>query len=131
MSWSDGVSPIEPGRTSFEWALDRQYLLQRSENPQPEFPDSVSIIALAGDGPSYTQHYFDTRGVVRLYAMSLEGDTWTLLREAPDFTPLSFSQRYVGQFSADGSEVHGTWEKTVEGGEHFGLDFHLDLKRIG
>jgi hypothetical protein len=37
--------------------------------------------------------------------MTLEGRVWTLLRKKPDFTPLSFSQRYVGEFSEDGSVI--------------------------
>ena len=38
-----------PGRTSFEWMLDGQYLLERSESPDPA-PDSVAIIAPGTEG---------------------------------------------------------------------------------
>ena len=38
-----------------------------------------------------------TPGVTRLYSMTFEDGTWTLLRDKPDFSPLHFSQRYVGQ----------------------------------
>jgi len=39
----------------------------------------------------------DSRWVTRLYSMTFEDGTWTLLRDKPDFSPLHFSQRYVGQ----------------------------------
>jgi hypothetical protein len=54
------------GRTVFEWMLDRRFLVQRSEVPIPEAPDSMSVVSLNPDGDGFTQHYFDSRGVVRL-----------------------------------------------------------------
>jgi hypothetical protein len=39
--------------------------------------------------------YVDSRGVVRLYEMTLDGRQWTLLRTDPDITALEFAQRYV------------------------------------
>jgi hypothetical protein len=77
-------------RSRFEWLLDRQFLLQRTEIPIPEAPDSLSIISVDLATGAYTQHYYDTRGGVRLYAMSLADGVWTLMRESPDFTPLDF-----------------------------------------
>ena len=49
-------------------------------------------------------------GVARLYAMTLDAGTWTLLRESPDFSPLDFAQRFTGTFSDDGDTIRGTWE---------------------
>src|SRR5690348_16055459 len=81
-------------------------------------------------GGAYTQHYFDSRGVVRLYAMTLAGGVWTLTRESPDFTPLDFRQRFTGTFSADGNTIDGAWESGRDGGgwEH---DFALTYRRAG
>ena len=94
-----------PGRSLFEWDLKGSFLVQRALSPLPEYPDGLMIISLTPDG--YLQHYFDSRGVVRLYEMSLEGQTWTLLRTEPDFSPLDFSQRFVGTISADGNRIEG------------------------
>ena len=58
----------------------------------------------------YCQHYFDSRGVARVYAMDLSDGVWTLLRDSADFTPQSFAQRYTGTFSADGQRIDGRWE---------------------
>lgn len=82
----------------------------------PVFPDSIAAIAVAEDG-SYTQDYFDSRGVVRVYAMELTDDTWTLVRDAPDFTPLNFSQRFMGKFAPDGDTITAAWETASTGGQ--------------
>src|SRR4051794_4106879 len=92
----------------FEWALGGAFLLQRTEVDLPEAPDSLSVIT--ADGDSYRQHYFDSRGVVRLYAMTFDGHMWTLLRETADVSPLDFAQRYAGTFSDDGARISGRWE---------------------
>jgi len=53
--------------------------------------------------------------VVRIYKMSFRDDVWTLLRDAPDFTPLNFSQRFVGQLAAGGQTIDGAWETSTDG----------------
>ena len=129
--WTEQVHlPGAPaGRMSFEWTLDRQFLLQRSQIPGSGFPDSLAIIAVSVDGIGYTQHYFDSRGVVRTYAMSIDERTWTLLRDKPDFTPLHFAQRFTGTFAADGNTIAATWD-SCDDGEHWRKDFDLTYTRI-
>ena len=113
----------------FEWALDRQFLLQRTEISIPEAPDSLTIISADPQTGAYTQHYYDSRGVARLYAMSLADGVWTLTRESPDFAPLDFQQRFTGTFSPDGNTISGAWEKRLDGDwEH---DFALTYRRVG
>ena len=102
-------------RSRFEWALDRQFLLQRTEIAIPEAPDSLAVVSADLETGAYTQHYYDSRGAARLYAMSLADGVWTLTREAPDFTRLDFSQRFTGTFSADGNTISGAWEKRLGG----------------
>jgi hypothetical protein len=99
----------------FEWDLERQFLVQRTEVPIPQAPDSLAIVSTDLETGAYTQHYYDSRGVVRLYAMSLADGVWTLTRESPDFTPLDFRQRYTGTFSQDGNTIAGAWEKAFRG----------------
>src|SRR5687767_526184 len=102
----DGVE----ARSTFSWDLGKRYLVQRSTITLPEAPDAVSIIAPAAEGGGYTQHYFDSRGVVRLYEMTFENGVWTLSRTKPDFSELKFHQRYTGEFSEDGNTIDGRWE---------------------
>jgi hypothetical protein len=117
-------------RSRFEWALDGQFLLQRTEVPVPAAPDSLTIISTDPETGAYTQHYYDSRGVVRLYAMTFADGVWTLTRESPDFSPLDFRQRFTGTFSPDGNTITGAWEKSVPdaGWEH---DFDLIYRRAG
>jgi hypothetical protein len=117
------------GRSRFEWDLDRQFLLQRIEVPVPEAPDSLTIVSADPQTGAYTQHYYDSRGVVRLYAMTLDDQVWTLTRESPDFSPLDFAQRFTGTFSADGNTISGAWETGADGGWRH--DFCLTYRRAG
>jgi hypothetical protein len=89
------------------------------------------VIAPDPDRPGgYRQHYFDARGVVRLYEMTFDGREWTLLRRTPDFAPLDFAQRFTGTFSEDGDTIAGRWETSPDGTE-WQPDFELTYRRIG
>jgi hypothetical protein len=130
--WSTVASfaPDDPVPSVFEWALGGRFLIERSESPDiPEAPDGLSVVALHSDGESYTQHYFDSRGVARLYAMTFQDGLWTLFRGTPDFSPLDFWQRFSGRFSADGDTIDGRWE-TSQDGSTWERDFDLTYKRI-
>jgi hypothetical protein len=115
------------GRATFEWALDGSYLIQRNEIWHPEAPDSLIVVASDEAAGRYTQHYFDSRGVARIYKMTLDGDDWTLLRDAADFSPLDFTQRFVGRFGADGNSIDGQWQ--TGDGRSFKKDFGLRYER--
>jgi hypothetical protein len=115
------------GHSRFEWDLDRQFLLQRTEVPVPEAPDSLTIVSADPQTGAYTQHYYDSRGVVRLYTMTLDDRVWTLTRESPDFSPLDFAQRFTATFSTDGSTISGAWESGADGG--WTHDFDLIYRR--
>lgn len=116
-------------RSRFEWILDGKFLVQHTGVPVPGAPDSMAIVSADPRTGRYTQHYYDSRGVVRLYAMSLEGGVWTLTREAADFTPLDFPQRFAGTFSDDGNTITGAWEKDLGAG--WEQDFVLIYRRAG
>jgi hypothetical protein len=128
-AFRDAPPPGAAGGVVFEWALGGAFLLQRSEVSHPDAPDGLCVIASDPEGGTYTQHYFDSRGVVRIYAMTFDGRVWTLERTTPDFTPLSFAQRYVGTFSDDGSVIDGRWEIARDGAS-WELDFGLTYVRV-
>lgn len=117
-------------RSRFEWALDRQFLVQHTEVPAPEAPDALLIVGVDPETGAYTQHYFDSRGVVRVYAMSFADGVWTLTRQSPDFTPLHFRQRFVGTFSEDGNTISGAWQSGGDG-DDWKHDFALTYRRVG
>ncbi len=68
---------------------------------------------------TYTMLYSDSRGIARLYQMSLRNGVWQQWRDDP-----TFRQRFSATFSADGRTIRGQWEKSVDG-EHWELDFNL------
>lgn len=126
---ANAVGPAPEARSVFEWMLDGKYLTQRSEVDHPDAPNSLSVYSADPDKDGYTQHYFDSRGVTRLYAMTFTGGVWTLLRESADFSPLHFRQRYVGTFSEDRNRIDGAWE-LARPGSGFELDFDLNYVRL-
>ena len=115
------------GRTTFEWLLGRAFVLQQAETDHPAAPSVHAIVAPAAGATGWTQHYFDSRGVVRTYGMTFDGREWTLLRTAPDFSPLDFAQRYVGTVSDDGRTIDGQWE--MDEGSGWRTDFRLTHRR--
>ena len=117
------------GRSRFGWDLGRQYLVQRTEVPVPEAPDSLTIVSANPETGAYTQHYYDSRGTTRLYAMTLDDRVWTLTRESPDFSPLDFAQRFTGTFSADATTISGAWETRLD--RDWRHDFALIYRRAG
>ena len=115
--------------TSFGWLFDRRFVVQRSEIDMPEAPDGHMVITPDPRRPgAFRQHYFDSRGVVRLYDMTFDGRIWTLARTEPDFTPLEFHQRFTGTFNDDGDSIDGQWETSPDG-SNWELDFGLTYRR--
>jgi len=98
------------GRTTFEWVDGRFFLTQRFVNDHPAAPSGIAIIGAGADPYRFEQHYYDSRGVTRLYQMSLDGAVWKLWREAPGFW-----QRYTGEISPDGNIIKGAWEGSPDG----------------
>jgi hypothetical protein len=117
------------GETVFAWLSGRQFLSQRWEVLHPDAPDGIAIIGLTDKSGAFVQHYFDSRGVARVYAMTLAGGVWRLLRATPDFSPLEFSQRFTGTIAQDGSTIHGRWETSVDGST-WAHDFELTYRRL-
>jgi hypothetical protein len=111
-----------PGTARFEWVLDRRFLIEWSEAPGA--PDGIAIVGLDPDG-GYVQHYFDSRGIARVYAMTFGDGTWTLLRDRADFTPLGFARRFTANVDEDAGTIHGRWERSDDGGVTWEHDFDL------
>ncbi|MDT7844685.1 hypothetical protein [Streptomyces justiciae] len=127
---ADLADPDVPaGRSVFAWDLDGRFLVQRTEIPVAGAPDSMAVIAVDPESGAYTYHYFDSRGVVRTYAMRFDGVEWLLLRETADFSPLSFRQRFVGRVG-DGV-IQGAWELAKDESAPWERDFGLTYRRSG
>lgn len=123
MSFDDDPASVAHGHASFEW-LEGAFLIQRSEISAPDFPRSTAIIAPDDAAEMYGMLYYDSRGVSRLYKMTLSGGIWTLWREFP-----GFSQRFNGTFSDDGKVITAYWEKSSDG-SHWEHDFDITYTKV-
>ena len=138
--WKMAAGPPDgdpwPGeaRVSFEWLEGRSWLIQRWTIEMPEAPDGIAVIGLAdapasgeeeASGEALRQHYFDSRGVHRVYEMSLEDGEWKLWREGPPF-----DQRMTATLSDDGKTIAGRWEAREEGSD-WRTDFDLTYTKVG
>jgi hypothetical protein len=109
------------GKTTFEWVEGRFFLTQRFVNEHPAAPSGLAIIGPGEQPDTFTQHYYDSRGVARVYQMSLDRGIWTVWRAAPGFW-----QRYTGVLSEDGTTITGAWDGSPDGREwrhDFGLNY--------
>ena len=85
-------------RATFEWMPGETFLLQRWQAPVPEAPDGLAVIGYDEGRGTLLQHYFDWRGVARVYEMSLEDGVWKLQRDRR-LLPAPFDQRFEGHAS--------------------------------
>lgn len=114
---------VVSGSVAVEWLEGARFLIHRGRVEHPDFPDSISILGVtdqdrveggarevAENGePQLSMHYFDSRGVFRVYAASIDQGSWRLWRNAP-----GFSQRFTGTFAADGNTLEGLWQQCTD-----------------
>jgi len=112
--------------TTFEWLPGRRFLIQRWEVEHPDAPDGIAIIGFDPLAESLRQHYFDSRGVARVYEMTFAEKVWTLQRSAaaPDF-----SQRFTGTLDEHAGTILGKWEISNDGSD-WRSDFGLTYTRL-
>ena len=121
------------GTATIEWLDGRRFLTQRARNDQPDFPDSLSVIGetahdrVGGGGddtvPKLRMHYYDSRGVFRVYDASVDDATWRLWRDAP-----GFSQRFTGRMTDGGDTIVGQWQLCRDD-VHWADDLQITYRR--
>ena len=129
-----GEEPPDPlpdvgARASFAWMGDRAFVVQRWAVPVEGAPGGLAIIGWNEERGRCLQHYFDDRGVARVYETDVVDGAWTLSRTEPDLMPLHFAQRFTGHISADGQRIDGAWEIRHQG-EDWRKDFDLIYSRV-
>jgi hypothetical protein len=96
---------VVPGRSSFQWLDGEKFMIQRSTADHPDFPNSISVIgAMSDDGERLSMHYYDSRGVHRVYSLEMGQDVLRIARDAP-----GFSQRFEGTLADGGDTLAGLW----------------------
>jgi hypothetical protein len=126
------------GTAVVEWLEGERFLIHRARTDHPDFPDSVSIIGITGrdrvedasnlDPTAATEsrlcmHYFDSRGVFRVYEVSIDDKGWRLWRDAP-----GFSQRFTGTFADGGETIDGRWQ-LCEDNVNWNNDLQITYRR--
>jgi hypothetical protein len=133
----EGEIPIEPPmKISVEAKIERlgKFIVFGSKGEPADVPDSVSIIGGAPEGEPQPMHYFDSRGVERLFMMALEGSTLKIWRAAGEdwngpHGP-GFNQRFIGEMSPDGTTIEGRWERGMgDAGDRWEIDFPINYTR--
>jgi hypothetical protein len=120
------------GQTVVEWLEGERFLILRAHTDHPEFPDFISVIGATDtdrigegdDGDSaLSMHYFDSRGVFRVYQAHVDDGAWRLWRDAS-----GFSQRFTGVFSDDGDTIAGRWQLCRDD-VHWNDDLQITYRR--
>ncbi len=128
-TWRSEISmPTEPpiitgGQSTVGWLTDGPFLIIRDSVDHPDFPSGTMIIGGDDSSDEYSMLYFDSRGIARIYEMSLSDEVWQLTRYSP-----GFSQRYMGRFGDGGDTITGCWERSSDG-TTWELDFDLNYRR--
>jgi hypothetical protein len=115
------------GRSVFAWWGDRVYLMHRSTFDHPDFPDSMSVVGATRPDGGLALHWFDTRGVHRLFDMTFANDVWTLDRKAVG--PKDFDQRMRATFGADGNTITADFELRDPGTHEMRHDFSVTYRK--
>jgi hypothetical protein len=126
------------GIAAFEWLEGQRFLVHRARTDHRDFPDSLSVIGrmgqdrvhgdagsvqMDGDETPLRMHYFDSRGVFRVYDVSMDDAEWRWWRNVP-----GFSQRFVGLISADGNTINGR-SQLCEDDVHWADDLQITYRR--
>jgi hypothetical protein len=112
-SWmTEATHPAFPGvvvagRSTFEWLDGRRFVVWRSHHEHAQLPDALSVIGVTDE--RLAMHYFDSRGVYRVYTVSIAGGEWRFWRDQP-----GFSQRYTATLSDDGGTISGRGELSLD-----------------
>ena len=127
--------PVARSKTKFEWLEGGAFLVQhiRAEPPLPNTPpewvanapqEGTTIMGLDDATETFYMLYADSRGVSRVYQMSLSDGVWKIWRDAP-----GFNQRFTGAFSDDGNTINSQWEFSKDGA-NWEIDFNFTYKKI-
>ena len=128
-SWAmEGSHPLLPGavirgEATFEWLDGDRFLICRTHYGHPEIPDAVTVTGVVDD--KLSMHYFDSRGVNRVYSVDMSPGTWRFSRDAP-----GFSQRFTGTFSHDGNTITGHGQLSRDGAT-WDDDLSLTYRKTG
>ncbi len=121
------------GRATFEWLDGGFFLIHRSRNDHPDFPDSIAILGCGDSGetgtssdadPECFMQYFDSRGVFRVYRIGADPGVWRFWRDRP-----GFSQRYTCTIAPNGNTMVASGELCRDGST-WEQDLRVTYRRV-
>ena len=115
---------VVTGRATVEWLDDQRFLIQRSHYDHEEIPDAIAVTELIDGKPP--MHYFDPRGMHRVFAVDITADTWRLWNYLR-----GFSQQLTGTFSDDDNAINGHAQLSTDDGSTWEHDLAITYRRIG
>ena len=111
------------GHTTVTRTEDGKFLRVDSREEDDRFPHSTQLVGADEARNECTVLYYDSRGVYRVYRMTVADGVWSMWREAP-----GFNQRYIGEIKDGGKTIEGRWEMSDDG-ERWRVDFDLTYRR--
>ena len=84
----------------------------------PDFPDAIALL------DDRTYHYFDVRGVTRVFELTIDDSGWAMIRRDKDVW-----QRSAGRFRGTDA-IDGTGENSFDAGVTWQHDFSMSYARI-
>ena len=106
------------GRQQYERVLDGAFVLLNWTYHHPDFPDAMALLS------DDQCHYFDVRGIVRVFSLEVNAAGWSMSRLDNDF-----SQRHTAQFRGP-DVMDSTGEKSDDQGVTWQHDFTMTYRRI-
>src|ERR1051325_6463175 len=79
------------GSAEIGWLDGERFLIYRSGYDHPDIPNATSII---GDTDGLQMHYFDSRGVFRIYGVTVTDDGWEMAMSR-DASAVSFASGHA------------------------------------
>jgi hypothetical protein len=118
MQHSAMADPVT-GRQRYERVLDGAFVRLDWTYDHPDFPDALAVLS------DSEMHYFDVRGVTRVFELSFTDDGWSTVRVVA-----GFSQRATARFvGADALETVG--EYSEDQGATWQHDYTMSSVRVG
>lgn len=111
---------LEPiaGQQRYERVLEEAFTMLRCTYDHPEFPNAIAML------DESTCHYFDVRGVTRIFDLEIGDSGWTMIRRDADFWQRS-AATFLGPDAMD-----GTGENSYDGGATWQHDFSISYARV-